>query len=236
MNKPQLIVALDYAHPGDALRLTDNLDKNLCRLKVGKELFCRGGPGLVETLVKQGFDVFLDLKFHDIPNTVAQACVAAADMGVWMLNVHALGGRKMMEAACAALQARPKPPLIIAVTILTSLEQEDLGMIGLTDTVEQNVLRLAALARHVGLDGVVCSAREAQAIRTAIGQPFYLVAPGIRPLTAGHDDQKRTLTPADAIRAGADFLVVGRPITAAANPLRALQAIQSEIDNAVIAA
>ena len=229
MNNSPIIVALDFAESSKALELLSRLDPKQCRVKIGKELFCRGGPALVEKTVKLGFDVFLDLKFHDIPNTVAQACAAAADLGVWMINVHALGGRKMMEAARAALRSQPKPPLLIAVTVLTSLEANDLLEIGLAGTAQENVLRLAALARQAGMDGVVCSPLEASALRVIHGKNFLLVTPGVRLQGAEQDDQKRVMTPREAIQNGADYLVIGRPITAAADPGRSLMSIQEEL-------
>lgn len=226
---PRLIVALDFADPAPALALAAQLDPRLCRLKVGKELFTRAGPELVRALGQRGFEVFLDLKYHDIPHTVAAACRAAAELGVWMVNVHALGGRRMLEAARAALSGLERPPLLIAVTVLTSLEQADLQEIGLVDTVEQQVLRLAGLAQDCGLDGVVCSAREAPLLRQALGQDFRLVTPGIRPAGAVGDDQRRVLTPQQALQAGADYLVIGRPITQATDPAAVLRALQAEL-------
>lgn len=229
VNNSPIIVALDFADPSKALEILSRLDPKQCRVKVGKELFCRGGPVLVEKIVKQGFDVFLDLKFHDIPNTVAQACIAAADLGVWMINVHALGGRKMMEAARAAINSQSKPPVLIAVTILTSLDANDLLEIGLAGTPQEHVMRLAALAEQAGMDGVVCSPWEAAALRAAHGKEFRLITPGVRPQGTEKGDQKRTMTPAEALRQGADYLVIGRPITAAADPGRTLIGIQEEL-------
>ncbi|MEO6696559.1 MAG: orotidine-5'-phosphate decarboxylase [Gammaproteobacteria bacterium] len=229
MNNSPIIVALDYADPAKALVLLGRLDPKQCRVKIGKELFCRGGPALVEETVKLGFDVFLDLKFHDIPNTVAQACSAAAELGVWMINVHALGGRKMMEAARAAINAKPKPPLLIAVTILTSLDADDLREIGLSGTPQENVMRLAALAKQAGMDGVVCSPWEASALRATHGKAFRLITPGVRPQGADKGDQKRIMTPREAIQNGADYLVIGRPITAAAEPSQVLRNIQDSL-------
>jgi len=229
VNNSPIIVALDFAESSKALELLSRLDPQQCRVKIGKELFCRGGPALVEKTVKLGFDVFLDLKFHDIPNTVAQACTAAADLGVWMINVHALGGRKMMEAARAALSSQRKPPLLIAVTVLTSLDVNDLLEIGLAGTPQENVMRLAALAKQAGMDGVVCSPLEASVLRATHGKNFLLVTPGVRPQSAEKGDQKRTMTPAEALRQGADYLVIGRPITAAADPGRTLMSIQGEL-------
>jgi orotidine-5'-phosphate decarboxylase len=225
----KIIVALDYADPRDALDLVARLEPGRCRLKVGKELFTRGGPGLVEQLVKQGWDVFLDLKFHDIPNTVAGACAAAADLGVWMVNVHALGGRKMMEAAREALEKRSNRPLLIAVTILTSMGQEDIEEVGLAGTPASNVERLGNLAKSVGLDGVVCSPREIALMRRAQGNEFNLVTPGIRPSWAAQGDQHRVMGPGEAVTAGASYLVIGRPITGAIVPIDALSKIEDEI-------
>lgn len=233
MNKSPIIIALDYPNLAQALEFAAQVDPHQCRLKVGKELFTRCGPALVDKLVGQGFDVFLDLKFHDIPNTVARACVAAADLGIWMLNVHALGGRKMMEAARTALSAQRRPPVLLAVTILTSLDEQDISEIGLAGTVAQNVIQLASLAQQAGMDGVVCSPRELAGVRQSSGAQFCLVTPGIRPRDSATDDQKRTMTPIEALREGADYLVIGRPITAAADPAQALRAIQSEIALAV---
>ncbi len=229
----RIIIALDYADPAQALDLISGLSPQHCRLKVGKELFTRMGPVVVDKLVSEGFDVFLDLKFHDIAHTVAQACAAAADLGVWMMNVHALGGRKMMEAAREAVDASSHRPRLIAVTVLTSLDGLDLREIGLPGTPYENVLRLAALARKSGMDGVVCSPQEVEDLRHAQGAGFCLVTPGIRPQGAQLNDQRRVMTPADAIRSGADYLVIGRPITAAADPLSTLLDIQAEVDAAL---
>ena len=225
----RIIVALDYPRPDDALALVDRLEPGRCRLKVGKELFTRGGPALVEKLQSRGYDVFLDLKYHDIPNTVRGACAAAADLGVWMVNVHALGGARMMEAAREAVEAASHRPLLIGVTILTSMAQEEMRDVGLSGTPQDNVRRLAHLARRSGLDGVVCSPREVAMLRDAEGPSFKLVTPGIRPLWAAKGDQSRITTPADAVQAGSDYLVIGRPITAAEDPLQALAAIEQEL-------
>lgn len=226
---PKVVIALDFPKTQLAYDFAQQLDPKLCRLKVGKELFALGGPQLVEKLIAQGFDVFLDLKYHDIPNTVAMACRAAAEMGVWMVNVHSLGGRKMMEAAKEAILSASRQPLLIGVTILTSMETEDLAEIGLKGTPKENVLRLAKLAKSSGLDGVVCSAQEASDLRHELGQDFCLVTPGIRPANADVNDQKRIMTPADAISAGSSYLVVGRPITQAQDPLAVLNAINASI-------
>ena len=228
MNTP-VVVALDYPSAEPALELAARLSPELCRLKVGKELFTRSGPGLVEQLQQGGFEVFLDLKYHDIPNTVAAAVRAAAELGVWMVNVHASGGRRMMEAAAEALQGFSRRPLLIAVTVLTSMSDDDLRELGYTESAQQRVLRLAALAADCALDGVVCSAQEATALRQARGGEFCLVTPGIRLAGDAAGDQRRVLTPADAIAAGADYLVIGRSITGAADPLAALQRVHREL-------
>ncbi|PVV26605.1 MAG: orotidine 5'-phosphate decarboxylase, partial [gamma proteobacterium symbiont of Ctena orbiculata] len=199
------------------------------RLKVGKEMFTRLGPPFVEVLRSRGFDLFLDLKFHDIPNTVAAACDAAADLGVWMINLHASGGRRMMETARERLEARTQRPLLVAVTILTSLSGEEIHEIGFAGDPADNVSRLARLTQQAGLDGVVCSPREAEMLRRDLTDDFLLVTPGVRPKQAAQDDQRRVMTPAEAIRAGSSYLVVGRPITGAADPVEALQLINQEI-------
>jgi len=227
-----VVVALDFSDAGAVMELVSGLDPDSCRLKVGKELYTHCGPSLVERLVGDGFDVFLDLKFHDIPNTVAGACGAAADLGVWMVNVHALGGRRMMEAAREAVEQRSHRPLLIAVTILTSMGESDLTEIGLSGSPEENVVRLAKLAQQSGLDGVVCSPLEVGVLREACGAEFKFVTPGIRPAGAKVNDQKRITTPVDALESGSDYLVIGRPITAADDPLAAIKAINSEIQAA----
>ncbi|MGY1488336.1 orotidine-5'-phosphate decarboxylase [Methylobacillus pratensis] len=229
MTDPKIIVALDYADAASALGLARQLDPALCRVKVGKELFTTAGPQLVEELVKRGFGVFLDLKFHDIPNTVAKACEAASKLGVWMLNVHASGGSQMMQAAREGVARSGHSPLLIAVTVLTSMNQEGLAELGINTPVEQHVLRLATLTQQAGLDGVVCSAQEAPVLRRALGNDFCLVTPGIRPADAALDDQSRVVTPADALALGSNYLVIGRPITKAADPLAALHHIQDSI-------
>lgn len=225
----RIIVALDYPDQNEAWALVERLDTRLCKLKVGKELFAIGGPQFVEKLVNKGFDVFLDLKYHDIPNTVAMACKAAANLGVWMVNVHAQGGPNMMSAAKEAILSCSHQPHLIAVTILTSFDEVQLHAIGLQGSVQENVLRLAALTKQSGLDGVVCSAQESALLRQHLGDDFCLVTPGIRPLNAVTGDQKRIMTPMDALQAGSDYLVIGRPITQAADPLRALQDITDSI-------
>ncbi len=229
VNQSKIVVALDFPDATQALALAEQLDPASCRVKVGKELFTRSGPDIVRKLVAMGFDVFLDLKYHDIPNTVARACEAAADLGVWMVNVHASGGRQMMEAASEALTKRAGGPLLIAVTVLTSMDRGDLSEIGLDIDPADQVMRLARLAQQSGMDGVVCSPREIKPIRDELGSEFRLVTPGIRPAWSAVGDQKRIMTPADAVALGSDWLVIGRPITAAADPLVALNAINAEL-------
>ena len=230
LNDPKIIVALDFPSQDPALALADQLDPAKCRLKVGKELFTRSGPELVKSLHGRGFDVFLDLKFHDIPNTTSAAVAAAADLGVWMVNVHASGGEKMMVACRERLESfGADKPLLIAVTVLTSMSDADLAGIGITDSAEAQVSRLAALTRNCGLDGVVCSAQEAPRLKAEQGADFQLITPGIRPLSADKGDQQRIMTPTDALKAGSDYLVIGRPITQASDPLAALEAIHAEV-------
>lgn len=231
---PRIIVALDFPDALAALALVDKLDRALCGVKVGKELFTAAGPDLVRELVRRGFRVFLDLKYHDIPNTVGQACAAATRLGVWMMNVHASGGAAMLDAArdavaMTAADLRTPRPLLIAVTILTSLDASDLGAIGIAGTPASQVLRLAQLAKAEGLDGVVCSAHEAASLRSACGPDFKLITPGIRPAGTAAHDQARVMTPEAAMAAGADYLVIGRAITGVADPLKALQAINRSL-------
>jgi len=229
---PRVIVALDFPDGQRASEFVKRLQPGSCRLKVGKELFTREGPDLVRDFVRQGHDVFLDLKYHDIPNTVARACEAAAALGVWMLNVHASGGSKMMSAARTALDGLgPQRPLLIAVTVLTSMGNEDLEELGIKASPEEQIKRLAGLARTSGLDDVVCSPREAALLRAELGDGFTLVTPGIRPKGAALDDQTRVMTPADAIRQGSDYLVMGRPITQAADPVAVLADINRELES-----
>ena len=230
MSDSQVIIALDFSSEKQVLEFTSRLEPSMCKLKVGKELFTLAGPDLVRKLVDNGYDVFLDLKFHDIPNTVARACSVAADLGVWMLNVHALGGRNMLLAAREALETRPhNRPLLIAVTILTSMAQEDLQEIGLNGDPQENVLRLASLTREADLDGVVCSSREVAKLRRTQGEAFTLVTPGIRPAGSAAGDQKRIMTPVDAVQAGSNYLVIGRPITQSPDPVKTLQTINAEL-------
>ncbi len=236
MSEPRIVVALDYAAAEPALALARQLDPQQCRLKVGKELFTTAGPDLVRQLAGMGFGVFLDLKYHDIPNTVASACRAAAALGVWMVNVHASGGETMLRAAREAIDTSEAPgaakPLLIAVTVLTSMTRADLAGIGLDIEPRAQALHLARLAAACGLDGVVCSALEATEIKVACGEHFRCVTPGIRPAGSDAGDQKRIMTPAQAIANGADDLVIGRPITAAEDPAAALAAIVHEIGGA----
>ena len=228
--KSPVIVAIDYPEQEPALQLIGQLDPALCRVKIGKEMFTRFGPVLVESCMKLGFDVFLDLKFHDIPNTVAGACRSAADLGVWMMNVHASGGRRMMEAARESVDKASSSPLLIAVTILTSLSDEELAEIGYRGSAQENVRRLATLAQQSGMDGVVCSPREAATLRGELGADFQLITPGVRPAGADVGDQRRVMTPRDAVEAGSSYLVVGRPITGAPDPLSALQGIVDSLE------
>jgi len=232
-SEPRVIVALDFPDQAKAIELVEGLDPGRCRLKVGKEMFTRYGPSFVERLRKLGFEIFLDLKFHDIPNTVAAACDAAADLQVWMMNLHASGGRRMMETARERLERRSGRPLLVAVTLLTSLAEQDIAEVGYRGAPLENVLRLAALTRASGLDGVVCSPLEATEIRRHIGDDFLLVTPGVRLRAEALDDQRRVMTPGEAIAAGSSYLVVGRPITAAPDPVQALEAIGREIAGAL---
>jgi orotidine-5'-phosphate decarboxylase len=230
MNK--VIVALDYAAAEDALRFVDTLDPALCRVKVGKELFTQAGPELVRELHKRKFDVFLDLKFHDIPATTAKAVKAAADLGVWMVNVHASGGEAMLRAAVDALKPYgDKRPLLIAVTVLTSMDDTELEALGVDGPVSAQVLKLATLTSDCGLDGVVCSAQEAGLLRGTLAEDFLLVTPGIRPADSERDDQKRIMTPAEAVAAGVDYLVMGRPVRNAADPVATLRDINQQLLN-----
>jgi len=224
-----VIVALDFPSAEPALRMAERLDPGACRLKVGKELFTAAGPGLVQALHGRGFEVFLDLKFHDIPNTVAAAVRAAADLGVWMVNVHALGGRRMLEASAEALVAFSAPPKLIGVTILTSMDETDYADLAYARDLEEQVRHLAALSAACGLSGVVCSAREAASLRAERGEGFLLVTPGIRPAGSAADDQRRVVTPVDALRNGSSYLVIGRPITGADDPERALAQINAAL-------
>lgn len=224
-----VIVALDYANAADALAMARQLSPQQVRVKVGKELFTRSGPQVVEQLQALGFEVFLDLKFHDIPNTVAAAVRAAAELGVWMVNVHASGGRRMMEGAREALEQAGSNTLLTAVTVLTSMGADELAELGISATPAQQVLRLATLARDSGMHGVVCSAQEATLLRAECPAPFCLVTPGIRPVGSEAGDQTRIVTPAEAQRLGVDYMVIGRPITRAAVPTGAVAAVLQEL-------
>ncbi|EGL54754.1 orotidine-5'-phosphate decarboxylase [Methylophaga aminisulfidivorans MP] len=229
MSDPRIIVALDYATANDALQMADQIDPKRARVKVGKELFTRSGPSVVTDLVSRGFDVFLDLKYHDIPHTVAKACAAAADLGVWMLNVHTLGGAAMMEAAREAVDSASTQPILIGVTLLTSMDQTTFEQIGLSGNMSDTVIRLAKMAKSSGLDGIVCSAQEASALRENLGDAFQLITPGIRPAGSDVGDQHRIMTPKQAIEAGSHYLVIGRPITAASDPMQALADIEKSL-------
>ncbi|MFT6990579.1 MAG: orotidine-5'-phosphate decarboxylase [Paraglaciecola sp.] len=227
---PKIVVALDFDQINMAEDFVDKLEPELCRLKVGKEMFTHFGPDFVTGLVDKNYDVFLDLKFHDIPNTVAKSCQAAADLGVWMVNVHASGGPKMMEYAREGLEKyAANRPLLIAVTVLTSMDQQQLTAIGIDSTPEQQVLKLAKLTHNCGLDGVVCSAQESRLLKSSIAKDFKLITPGIRPEGSAKGDQIRVMTPKQAIQAGSDYLVIGRPITQSADPLKTLIEINHSI-------
>ena len=233
MSNSRVIVALDFPDVATARQHISMLEPGLCRVKVGMELFTSGGPALIESLVSAGFEVFLDLKIHDIPTTVAKACTAAARLGVWMVNVHAGGGRQMLQAATAAVAGEPRRPLLIGVTVLTSLASPDMADIGVHADVEAQVTRLAGLCKSAGLDGVVCSAQEAGRLQSELGREFILVTPGIRPAWSARHDQKRTMTPTAAILAGSHYLVIGRPIFQAGDPVRMLHQLNGEIDAAL---
>lgn len=227
---PKVIIALDYDNKEKALTFIKQLDPATCRLKIGKEMFTHFGPEFVKEVVSKGFDVFLDLKFHDIPNTVAKAVKAAADLGVWMVNVHASGGRRMMEAAKAILEPYgDKAPLLIAVTVLTSMDQDDLNELGINLTPAEQVRRLAKLTQLSGLDGVVCSSHETQELKTLLGDSFKLITPGIRPVGSEAGDQRRIKTPKEAMESGSDYLVIGRPITQAQEPVEVLEQINASL-------
>ena len=227
--KSPIIVALDYPNEAAALAMAEKLDANKCRVKVGKELFTSCGPQILKKLHDLGFEVFLDLKFHDIPTTTANAVAAAAELGVWMVNIHASGGQRMMAACVERLSAYRQRPLLIGVTVLTSMQQDDLQQLGLNVSPLEQVMRLADLAKASGLDGVVCSSHEVSSLRRTFGAQFKLVTPGIRPSFSDPGDQRRVMTPKEAMLAGSDYLVIGRPITQADNPLVALQLINQEL-------
>ncbi|HIF9311971.1 TPA: orotidine-5'-phosphate decarboxylase [Photobacterium damselae] len=227
---PKVIVALDYDNQNDALAFVDRIEPGSCRLKVGKEMFTFYGPDFVRKLHDRGHSVFLDLKFHDIPNTCSKAVKAAAELGVWMVNVHASGGERMMTASREILEAYGKDrPLLIGVTVLTSMESSDLAGIGISRSPQEQVTNLATLTKNSGLDGVVCSAQEASLLKSNLGQEFKLVTPGIRPAGSAAGDQRRVMTPVEAIAAGSDYLVIGRPITQAENPAQVLADINATL-------
>jgi orotidine-5'-phosphate decarboxylase len=230
LDNKRVIVPLDFPDAERALAFAARLDPRLCRVKVGKELFVAAGPAVVGRVQERGFEVFLDLKFHDIPNTVAGACRAAARLGVWMMNVHASGGEAMLHAARESIAGMVHPPRLIAVTILTSLADADVKRVGFSGSVPRNVERLAKLTRECGLDGVVCSAQEAPLIRRAVGDDFLLVTPGIRLEDGAADDQARVVTPPEAVRLGADYLVIGRAITSSPDPVATLESIRRSLE------
>ena len=232
MSSPKIIIALDVSNQSDAIKLAKMFDPKLCRLKIGLELYTAEGPAILEILQKRGFEIFLDLKFHDIPNTVARACTVAANMGVWMINVHALGGLEMMSAAREAITKTGHRPLLTAVTILTSHNQKDLSAAGITMNMEECVIQYALNARQAGCDGIVCSALEAGKLRKKLGDDFILVTPGIRPDGSDPNDQKRVISPVAAIASGASYLVIGRPVTGADDPGQALLNIHESIKKA----
>jgi len=230
MSDPKVVVALDFDKKNEALSFVDKIVPSDCKLKVGKEMFTHFGPEFVKTLTGKGFDVFLDLKFHDIPNTVAKAVTAAADLGVWMVNVHASGGSQMMTKAKQALDNYgDNAPLLIAVTVLTSMSKADLRGLGISKSPAEQVNFLANLTKESGLDGVVCSAMEAEQLKLTLGKEFKLITPGIRPAGSAQDDQQRIMTPEQAINVGVDYLVIGRPITKAVDPRLVLQQINNSI-------
>ena len=230
VDSKKVLIALDYDDKAKALAFVQQLSPDSCRLKVGKEMFTHFGPEFVKQLVELGFDVFLDLKFHDIPNTVAKAVKAAAELGVWMVNVHASGGVEMMQKAKEILAPYgDKAPLLIAVTVLTSMDEMQLKQLGIEKTPQEQVLYLAELTKQAGLDGVVCSAQEAQVLKQHLGADFKLVTPGIRPAGSDAGDQKRIMTPKQAIDSGSDYLVIGRPITQAEDPVAVLKAINESL-------
>lgn len=225
-----VIVALDFDNAAATLAFARQLNPELCQLKIGKELFTATGRSLSEQLIQQGFKLFLDLKYHDIPNTVAQACKVAAQMGVWMVDVHTMGGRRMMEAAAEAVANEAHKPLLIGVTVLTSMEASDLAEVGISVPADEMVLRLAKLAKSSGLDGVVCSAQEASMLKQNVAD-CLLVTPGIRMSLAINDDQRRVMTPEMALAAGSDYLVMGRPVTQAADPIAVLNQVNALVQS-----
>lgn len=233
VNSSRLVVALDFDSAEECMGMIDRLSPDNCRVKIGKELFTSCGPSIVSAVQDKGFDVFLDLKFHDIPNTVAKAVKAAAELGVWMVNVHAAGGPRMLEDAANVLAHYKEKPHLIGVTVLTSMEQVELDAIGLMQSPLAQVVRLAKLAKNAGLDGVVSSGKEVATIKQVCGDGFLCVTPGIRPTSAASDDQRRIMTPSQAIAKGSDYLVIGRPITRSDDPLKAATEIDSEVKAAL---
>jgi len=232
LDNPKVIVALDYANKEQCLAFVDKVTPRACRLKIGKEMFTLFGPELVKELIGRGFDVFLDLKFHDIPNTVAKAVAAAAKMGVWMVNVHASGGERMMKSAKEALVPfGDDAPILIAVTVLTSMDESDLQGLGINKSPAEQVIHLASLTKASGLNGVVCSAQEAELLKSKLGKDFALVTPGIRPQGSVQGDQRRVMTPEAAVAAGADYLVIGRPVTQAEDPAAVLKEINLSLSS-----
>lgn len=223
---PKIIVALDFPSRAQVVQLAERLDPKLCRLKVGFQSYIHSGPALIDELMELGFEIFLDLKFHDIPNTVASACTAAANLGVWMINVHASGGERMVAAAREAIDAQQHQPHLLAVTVLTSTSEEEHRALGFRNTIEEQVLSLAQLAQQQGADGVVCSAAEVSVLRAELGDSFLLVTPGIRPAGADQQDQQRVVTPQQAIQDGSSYLVIGRPVTQAKDPVAVLHQIE----------
>ncbi len=224
-----IIVALDFPNADMAVDFAKKLDSNKVRVKVGKELFVASGPEIVKRLQELGFQVFLDLKFHDIPNTTAKACLEAAKLGVWMTNIHASGGAGMMRQVMQTLGELKKRPLITAVTVLTSMDEQTLQTLGVVVSLEEQVNRLATLAKDNGIDGVVCSALEAKRLKQKLGKDFILVTPGIRLAESSQDDQHRIMTPEKALQAGSDYLVIGRPITQSDDPQKTVETILSSI-------
>ena len=225
----KLIIALDFPNAQQAFDFVKPLSPNSCKLKVGFELFVAAGADFVKRLVDQGFDVFLDLKFHDIPNTVAAACRRSANLGIWMMNVHASGGKKMLFAAVEALKEQDDAPLLIAVSVLTSMDDASLLDVGIDQTVQEQVLKLSIMSKACGLDGMVCSAQEAALLRQNLGAEFLLVTPGIRPKGANQGDQSRIMTPELAMMAGSSYLVIGRPVTQANDPLQLIEQINMSL-------
>ena len=233
MNKSRVIISLDFPEANKALDFCKKIDPKSCKIKIGKELFTSAGPEIIEKLRSLDFEIFLDLKYHDIPNTVANACRVATDLGVWMLNVHAAGGTRMMEAAYESIIKfgdSKNRPLLVAVTVLTSMSSDDFVELAINNSIADQVLLLSKLAKSAGLDGVVCSGVEVDKLRREFGKDFCLVTPGIRLDDLNNDDQERIMTPCNAIKAGSNYLVIGRPITRASNPVKVINAINESIN------